>query len=64
MEKRSGQVAIVTGGSQGIGLATVRRLQSAETTVHIFDLGPGPDPSYTEAIAAGAVLPRPPCAAR
>ncbi len=48
--------AIVSGGSQGIGLATVCRLQEDGFAIHIFDLGPGPEASYSEAIAQGAVL--------
>lgn len=50
--------AIVTGGSQGIGLATVARLQNSGYAVHIFDLGPGPegDVGYSKAIARGALL--------
>jgi 3-oxoacyl-[acyl-carrier protein] reductase len=48
--------AIVTGGAQGIGLATVRRLQAAGHVAHIFDIGPGPEPAYTAAIADGAIL--------
>ncbi len=56
MMTQSERHAIVTGGSQGIGLATVRRLQSAGITVHNFDIGPGPEPAYKEALDAGAVL--------
>jgi 3-oxoacyl-[acyl-carrier protein] reductase len=48
--------ALVTGGAQGIGLAVVRRLQAEGMAVHILDLGPGPEPAYREAVAAGAVL--------
>jgi 3-oxoacyl-[acyl-carrier protein] reductase len=48
--------AIVTGGAQGIGLATVRKLQSAGYVAHIFDIGPGPEAAYAAAIAEGAVL--------
>jgi len=48
--------AIVTGGSQGIGLATVRRLQADGFAAHIFDLTAGPEESYAEAIEQGAVF--------
>jgi NAD(P)-dependent dehydrogenase (short-subunit alcohol dehydrogenase family) len=48
--------AIVTGGAQGIGLATVRKFQSAGYVVHIFDIGPGPEPAYADAIDDGAIL--------
>jgi 3-oxoacyl-[acyl-carrier protein] reductase len=48
--------AIVTGGAQGIGLATVRKLQSSGYVVHIFDIGAGPEPAYALAIGDGAVL--------
>ena len=48
--------AIVTGGAQGIGLATVRRLQAAGYVAHIFDIAPGPEPAYAAAIADGAIL--------
>lgn len=50
------RLAVVTGGAQGIGLATVRRLQEDGMTVHIFDLAPGPDADYDAALAAGASL--------
>jgi 2-dehydro-3-deoxy-L-rhamnonate dehydrogenase (NAD+) len=48
--------AVVTGGSQGIGLAAVKRLQADGLAVHIFDIGPGPEESYQEATALGAIL--------
>lgn len=48
--------AVVTGGSQGIGLAAVKRLQADGLAVHIFDIGPGPEESYHEATALGAIL--------
>jgi 3-oxoacyl-[acyl-carrier protein] reductase len=48
--------AIVTGGAQGIGLATVRKLQSTGYVVHIFDIGRGPEPAYADAINDGAIL--------
>ena len=50
------RLAVVTGGAQGIGLATVMRLQQDGMSVHIFDLAPGPDANYDAALAAGAVL--------
>ncbi len=56
MQTSETRQAIVTGGSQGIGLATVRRLQADGVVVHMFDLGPGPEAAYRDAIAAGAVL--------
>lgn len=46
--------AVVTGGAQGIGLATVLRLQADGHKVYIFDLGPGPEAGYGRALAAGA----------
>jgi NAD(P)-dependent dehydrogenase (short-subunit alcohol dehydrogenase family) len=48
--------AIVTGGAQGIGLATVRKLQSTGSVIHIFDIGPGPEQAYLDAINDGAIL--------
>lgn len=48
--------AIVTGGAQGIGLAAVRRFQSVGYVVHIFDIGPGPEPAYGQAISDGAIM--------
>jgi len=50
--------AVVTGGAQGIGLATVLRLQALGHAAHIFDLGPGPEEGYRRAIEAGATLHR------
>lgn len=43
----SGRVALVTGGSQGIGLSIVQALSDAGAQVHVFDLAPGdlPDPA-------------------
>jgi 3-oxoacyl-[acyl-carrier protein] reductase len=52
----AGRVAAVTGGAQGIGLATVRALQEAGNEVHIFDLAAGSDESYASAINAGAIF--------
>ena len=58
MSKPFERHAVVTGGAQGIGLATVRKLQADGFTAHIFDLGEGPEPAFAEAIAGGAVLHR------
>ncbi len=38
----TGKIAVVTGGSQGIGAAIVSSLQSCGATVHIFDLKTDP----------------------
>ena len=37
----AGLVAVVTGGSSGIGAAVVRRLRSAGARVAVFDVDPG-----------------------
>jgi NAD(P)-dependent dehydrogenase (short-subunit alcohol dehydrogenase family) len=39
----SGQHILVTGGSRGIGLATVEKALAEGATVTSFDIGPGPD---------------------
>jgi len=39
-----GQVAIVTGGASGIGLALVRRLRAAGALVHVWDKTTGDEP--------------------
>ena len=48
--------AVITGGSQGIGLATVRKLQADGFAAHIFDIASGPEASYAEAVAEGAIF--------
>jgi NAD(P)-dependent dehydrogenase (short-subunit alcohol dehydrogenase family) len=40
----AGKVAVVTGGSGGIGQAVVARLTGAGTRVVVADLNPSPDP--------------------
>ena len=50
------RLAIVTGDSQGIGLATVRKLQADGLIVHILDLAPGPEATYADAVKLGAIL--------
>ncbi len=50
--------AVVTGGAQGIGLATVARLLDEGHAVHIFDLAPGPEAAYAQAAERGAVMHR------
>jgi 2-dehydro-3-deoxy-L-rhamnonate dehydrogenase (NAD+) len=39
----AGRVALVTGGSSGIGAATVERLRAGSAEVHVFDLANGED---------------------
>ena len=39
----AGRVALVTGGSSGIGAATVERLRAGSAEVHVFDLANGKD---------------------
>ena len=43
-QRFAGQVAIVTGGSSGIGFATVTRLLEEGAQVAVFDLTPMPEP--------------------
>ena len=50
----SPQVAAITGGAQGIGLASVTMFQTLGHDVHILDVEEGPDAGYEAAIAAGA----------
>ncbi|OJD28720.1 short chain dehydrogenase reductase [Diplodia corticola] len=61
--RQDGKVAIITGGSSGIGLATARILQARGARVHVLDLHPiddnfdchsSPWPPAAEAAAAAA----------
>lgn len=56
-----GQVALVTGGASGIGLATVRRLRAAGALVAVADLEPPPageaDLALITDVADGAAWP-------
>ena len=48
-----GRVAVVTGGAQGIGLATARRLQHSGATVVLWDLDAERLPGAVQALEAG-----------
>ena len=51
-----GRVAVVTGGAQGIGLATARRLQHSGATVVLWDLDAERLPGALQALAAGGAV--------
>ncbi|MES2715946.1 MAG: SDR family NAD(P)-dependent oxidoreductase [Pseudomonadota bacterium] len=46
-----GRVAVVTGGAQGIGLATARRLQASGATVVLWDIDANRLPGAVQALA-------------
>ena len=48
--EHQGRVAVITGGSGGIGTGIGRRLQSEGVTVHVLDLSDGADPGGAGAI--------------
>src|SRR5436189_173227 len=57
----SGQHAIVTGGSSGIGAAIVTALTNAGATVHIIDKQGNPPVDVTGSAALEAAFARLPC---
>jgi NAD(P)-dependent dehydrogenase (short-subunit alcohol dehydrogenase family) len=48
MARFEGQVAVITGGTSGIGAATARRLQQEGARVAVWDRLPAPDADHSE----------------
>jgi NAD(P)-dependent dehydrogenase (short-subunit alcohol dehydrogenase family) len=56
MRSLAGKIALLTGGSAGIGLACVRRMMHEGAQVHVVDLHATADRDVLEALAAGRVI--------